>query len=96
MMLDSPLTSYKKKHQYEADVDIQFGFFDSLLNLPDYQHVIVFENKEPPAEVRPRLVKRTSWGHLGWAARASYRSEGPYRPGSARKTSLSRPQLNYH
>lgn len=55
VMLDSPLTSYKEKDRYEADEDIQIGFFDSLSKLPDYQQVIVLENKEPPAEVRPKL-----------------------------------------
>lgn len=55
VMLDSPLTSYKEKDKYEVEEDIQVGFFESLLKLPEDQQVIVFENKEPPASVLPRL-----------------------------------------
>lgn len=55
ILLDSPLTSYKEKDYQEVSEDIQIGFFESLLKLPRYQQVIVFENKEPPASILSRL-----------------------------------------
>lgn len=55
ILLDSPLTSYKEKDYQEVTEDIKIGFFESLLRLPEHQQVIVFENKEPPASILPRL-----------------------------------------
>ncbi|MFO0880749.1 MAG: hypothetical protein U0840_25735 [Gemmataceae bacterium] len=55
LLLDSPLTSYKEKDYQEVTEDIQVGFFEYLLKLPEYQQVIVFENKEPPAAVLRRM-----------------------------------------
>ena len=51
VLLDSPLTSFKENDHYAVDDDIQIGFFTTLLNLPERQQVIVFENKKPPIEL---------------------------------------------
>ena len=55
ILLDSPLTSYKEKDYQDVNEDIQIGFFESLLKLPQHQQVIVFENKEPPQSIMPKL-----------------------------------------
>ena len=65
LVLDSPLTSYKEKDYQEVTEDIQIGFFEYLLKLPDYQQVIVFENKEPHASILPRLRHTHFSGMLG-------------------------------
>jgi hypothetical protein len=65
VLLDSPLTSYKEKDYQEVTEDIQIGFFEHLLKLPEHQQVIVFENKEPPASVLPRLRLVHFSGTLG-------------------------------
>jgi AAA domain len=51
VMLDSPLTSYKEKDYMEVSEDIKIGFFESLLRMPQRLQVIIFENKEPPADI---------------------------------------------
>ncbi len=51
VMLDSPLTSYKEKDYMEVSEDIKIGFFESLLQIPPIFQVIIFENKEPPANI---------------------------------------------
>ena len=56
VMLDSPLTSYKEKDYTDVTEDIKIGFFESLLKLPEHHQVIVFENKEPPDDIIPRLI----------------------------------------
>lgn len=65
VLLDSPLTSYKEKDYQEVTEDLQIGFFEYLLKLPDHQQVIVFENKEPPASILPRLRHIHFSGTLG-------------------------------
>lgn len=65
VLLDSPLTSYKEKDYLEVTEDIQIGFFESLLKLPVHQQVIVFENKEPPAAIKPLLRHTHFSGTLG-------------------------------
>lgn len=65
VLLDSPLTSYKEKDYQEVTEDIQLGFFEFLLKLPEHQQVIVFENKAPPASVLARLRQIHFSGTLG-------------------------------
>jgi hypothetical protein len=65
VMLDSPLTSFKEKDYTEVTEDIKEGFFESLLHLPDHHQVIVFENKEPPPNILPRLLGYRFTGNKG-------------------------------
>lgn len=83
VMLDSPLTSYKEKDKYEVEEDIQIGFFDSLLKLPGDQQVIVFENKEPPAAVLPRL-RHTHFSGTPGVNRAGFIPPNPPPPGDTK------------
>jgi AAA domain len=83
VMLDSPLTSYKEKDQYEVEEDIQIGFFESLLKLPEDQQVIVFENKIPPATVLRRL-RHTHFSGTPGVNRAGFIPLKRPRPGDGR------------
>jgi hypothetical protein len=53
VMIDSPLTTYKKGQPREASIDpgVEAAFWQSLAVLtPDFQ-IVVLDNKEPPANV---------------------------------------------
>ena len=54
IVLDSPLTSYKGKDKYEANKDVQRGFFEYLIKYKANQ-VIVLENKEPDEDLKSKM-----------------------------------------
>lgn len=60
LILDSPLTSYKEKDNYEVDEDIQRAFYMDLGAAPATEQILIFENKDPP----PGLASRVSCVHL--------------------------------
>ena len=80
ILLDSPLTSYKEKDYQDVTEDIQIGFFESLLKVPEHQQVIVFENKEPPALILPRL-RHTHFSGTPGVNRAGFIPPNPHAPG---------------
>lgn len=99
VLLDSPLTSYKESDYQEVSEDIQTGFFEYLLNLPDHQQVIVFENKEPPATILPRIRNIHFSGKIGLNRQGFIppRNEAPASRASGSTTSKrirSRPSSN--
>ncbi|MBB6580161.1 hypothetical protein [Ralstonia solanacearum] len=58
VIIDSPLTSYKKKAAKEVsgsdepiDAGVEAGFWHSLTSVPKDVQIIVIENKEPPTSV---------------------------------------------
>lgn len=53
VVLDSPLTSYKGK--YAVSQNIQEAFFHDLARADSPGQVIVFDNKEPPPELRTAI-----------------------------------------
>jgi hypothetical protein len=64
VMLDSPLTTFKQRKdqpQVEApseskiDASIEAAFWASIAATPPDLQIIVFDNKEPPAHIAPRL-----------------------------------------
>ncbi|MDB5334955.1 MAG: hypothetical protein JWN70_574 [Planctomycetaceae bacterium] len=59
VVLDSPLTSFRPRDEYQVDEDIQRAFFQYLSSLKDGQ-IIVLENKEPPDD----LVKKLRYEHF--------------------------------
>ena len=79
ILLDSPLTSYKEKDYQEVTEDIQIGFLESLLKLPEHQQVIVFENKKPPASILPRL-RHTHFSGTPGVNRAGFIPPKPHPP----------------
>ena len=83
ILLDSPLTSYKEKDYQEVTEDIQIGFFESMLKLPEHQQVIVFENKEPPASILLRL-KNTHFSGAPGVNRGGFIPPKRQRPGDGR------------
>jgi hypothetical protein len=54
ILLDSPLTSYKSKDNYQNDDDVQRGFFQALIKYKSNQ-VIVLENKEPDEDLKSMM-----------------------------------------
>ena len=73
--------SYKEKDYQEVTEDIQIGFFEYLLKLPEHQQVIVFENKEPPASILPRL-RNTHFSGTPGVNRAGFIPPKRPKPGS--------------
>ena len=55
VVLDSPLTSFKEADTYQANEDVQRGFFESVAVTDDKQQVIVIENKEPDTETQEKV-----------------------------------------
>lgn len=57
LMIDSPLTTYKKGQPREAAIDpgIEAAFWQSLVVLPQDLQIIVLDNKEPPASVKQAI-----------------------------------------
>jgi hypothetical protein len=55
VVLDSPLTSFKEKDSYEANEDVQRGFFEHLATLGDRHQVIILENKDPAEDLLDRM-----------------------------------------
>lgn len=49
--------------------DIQFGFFESLLKLPEHQQEVVFVNKEPLAWISLRLKNIHNSGRVSFHRR---------------------------
>jgi hypothetical protein len=53
LVIDSPLTTYKKGQVREAEIDpgIEAAFWKSMAALPRDLQIVVLDNKEPPANV---------------------------------------------
>ncbi len=57
VIIDSPLTSYKKRGTQvkgvdgPIDLDVEAAFWDALKRVPEGIQIIIVENKEPPDEV---------------------------------------------
>lgn len=54
IVLDSPLTSFRERDDYEVAGDIQRAFFEDLSRETTRQ-IVVIENKEPPPDIRARM-----------------------------------------
>lgn len=58
VIIDSPLTAYKKADYDEEDIlnaDIESAFFETLANIPTDRQVIIFDNKSPSDYVKQRI-----------------------------------------
>lgn len=55
VVIDSPLTSYKGADAYKVEEDLISGFYESLINTPAHQQIIVIENDDPPSDLIPRM-----------------------------------------
>lgn len=55
VVIDSPLTSFKQKDEYQNTEDVKLGFYNHLRQTPVTEQIIIIENEEPPIEVRPQL-----------------------------------------
>lgn len=71
VVLDSPLTSFREADSYEADKDVQRGFFEYLIGSQKGQ-VIVLENKEPAADLVARMHYEHFSGATGEGRRGFY------------------------
>lgn len=75
VVIDSPLTSYKKKVAKEVpgsdepiDAGVEAGFWHSLTRVPKDVQIIVIENKEPPTSVAEEV-------HYEWFAGENAKSD---------------------
>lgn len=71
-VLDSPLTSFKEKDEYEVDEDIQRGFFEHLAAQTSLGQVIVLENKDPPADLQSSMQYEHFSGRTGTGRQGFY------------------------
>lgn len=55
VVIDSPLTSFKQKDDYQNTEDVKIGFYNHLRRTPSTEQIIIVENEQPPVEVRPHL-----------------------------------------
>ena len=55
VVIDSPLTSFKQKDEYQNSEDVKIGFYNHLRQTPDTQQIIIIENEQPPEELRAHL-----------------------------------------
>jgi len=67
ILLDSPLTSYRggnlQLKNEEVNKDMQNSFFEDLSNLEKDRQLIIFDNKEPPKDLIPKINYIHFTGH---------------------------------
>lgn len=72
VVLDSPLTSFKEKDEYEVDEDIQRGFFKHLATQTSLGQIIVLENKDPSEDLQSSMQYEHFSGRTGSGRQGFY------------------------